>query len=217
MVRILRCQSRYGLRENEIKLLALLFECKLSSSQVKATLVRLAKLRLACLARDGWRAVFPFDYYALDASAWFIPAGLHFTSPAPGVVSVSALPDCDEPGISNRYIGATTRITTGQLSVPEAGMLKGKDVLVFFRSRKFTLGTTSRKEIAAQLVRVGQFGWLKAQHIDNGRLVFACELWVRCDALRFRMGLTEFRFTVMPSNLNVLEFFDATAQKAEAA
>lgn len=176
--------------------------------------------------------------YALGSHAWFMPEGSAFTSPAPGVAAVDALPDAAELTWNDYFIGDTEdwsdkkKIETEETMKPKPGILVRKDIITFFQSLDMEMTTNSLMRIAMQIMYgsavklttgVGQFvpmqqpppsGWLKLQrYTQNNQLVFAADLWVRADVQETSSGnkkivKPKFMMSLLDSDLNTMFFGD---------
>jgi len=176
--------------------------------------------------------------YALGSHAWLYREGEAFTSPAPGVVAVDALPDAADPGWALRNIGDTEEwadkknVDTEEILKPNPGHLSRKDIITFFQSLDFELTTNSLRRVAMQIMYgsaveltegVGQFvplakvpprAWLKLQrYTQDDVLIFAADLWVRIDVTDTSSGnkkiiKPKFMAKLLDSDLNTMFFGD---------
>ena len=176
--------------------------------------------------------------YALGSQAWFFKEGLAFTSPGAGTVSVSALPDKNDPLWPSLFIGDTEEwndkktVDTEDVFKPNPGILVRKDIVTFFQQLDIELTTNSTRRIAFQIMYgssvtlttgLGQFaplaspppnGWLKLQRYNqDNELIFAADLWVRMDVQEMASGnkkliKPKFMAKVLASDLNTMFFGD---------
>lgn len=176
--------------------------------------------------------------YALGSHGFFFPEGKAFTSPAPGVVAVDALPDANDPLWQSMFIGDTEEwsdkknVETEEVFKPNPGVLTRKDIITFFQSLDIEMTTNSMMRIAMQIMygsavelteEVGTFaplaaeppnGWLKLQrYTQKNQLVFAADLWGRMDVQETNSGnkklvKPKFMFKMLDSDLNTMFFGD---------
>jgi hypothetical protein len=177
--------------------------------------------------------------YALGSQAWFYPENTAYTSPVPGGnVGQNNLPDKNDPGWVNMFIGDVEewqdkkKVETDEILKPSPGHLVRKDILTFFVGLDIELTTNSLRRIAMQIMYgsstvlsagVSQFtpmsavpprGWLKLQrYTQDDVLVFAADLWIRCDVQEMSSGnkktvKPKFMINLLDSQYNTMEFGD---------